>query len=129
MIKAEGSTPSIVSAFNPRRIFLLDAQPNSSGAVYASCTRVWAGKVAELLREGPRTGKQRQTVPREAWGNLPSPHPRRSQELAEFKATGQRALDGSPRGLKGRFPIQEPEQPLQREVPPLSHDKGPRECL
>lgn len=42
MIKAKGSTPSIVSAFNPQRIFLLDTHTNNLGFVDANCRGVYA---------------------------------------------------------------------------------------
>lgn len=103
MIKAEGSTPSTVSAFNPQRIFLLDTHTNSLGVVYANCRGVWAGKGGELLREGQRMGKQRQT-PR-GRGSLPSPH-RPTPPLLESRAgriQGCRAVGWTapPGGLEG----------------------------
>lgn len=127
MIKAEGSTPSTVSAFNPQRIFLLDTHTNSLGVVYANCRGVWAGKGGELLREGQRMGKQRQT-PR-GRGSLPSLH-RPTPPLLESRAgriQGCRAVGGLlPQGAwKGQtqrsrqgqplppFHIQEPNQSLE----------------
>lgn len=53
MIKAKGSTPAIVSAFNPQRIFLLDTHTNNLGFVDSNCRGVcsnWGGRSAQTMK-------------------------------------------------------------------------------
>lgn len=75
MIKAEGSTPSTVSAFNPQRIFLLDTHTNSLGAVYANCRGVWAGKGAGAAKRRPENGETEANTRRQGKPSIPAPPP------------------------------------------------------
>lgn len=72
MIKAKGKTPSIVSAFNPQRIFLLDTHTNNVGFVDASCRGVCTQRGGGAAPTAKSSGRGNRSKEREALRKFPS---------------------------------------------------------